>query len=111
MDLNPLAVQEEHQNLFPQRPYPGLKEAIMVLKKELDAKELWDRVSWNVSAMIERVSGREFNNFLLLLCESESLSLCSLSLIPFGTCFWLILLSLSCFSVYVLVFTSIYVCL
>ncbi|XP_050717460.1 uncharacterized protein LOC126999174 [Eriocheir sinensis] len=54
VDLNPLAVQEEYQNLFQQRPYPGLKEAIMVLKKELDAKELWDRVGWNMSAMIER---------------------------------------------------------
>ena len=56
VDLNPLAVKEEYQNLSTQSPYPGLKKAIRFLKEELNAKELWDRVGWNVTAMIESVS-------------------------------------------------------
>ncbi|KAK8392199.1 hypothetical protein O3P69_017654 [Scylla paramamosain] len=53
VDLNPLAVKEEYLNFTQETSYPGMKKAMKFLKKKLNAKELWDRVAWNVSAMID----------------------------------------------------------
>ncbi|XP_071524310.1 acid-sensing ion channel 1A-like isoform X2 [Panulirus ornatus] len=52
LTMDPSAVREVYENITG-REYPGLLEAQKALVLLLDAKELWDRTSWNISAMVD----------------------------------------------------------